>query len=255
MLPQLSRYICKLTGPIDCIGAVPIALLGPSTGCAGQSRLARAEGPTKGTMSMLHPRATARLCCLCLLLVQLAAAQKVVLLYSIERHGARNVLPKSALLQESDSMGGPTLLPEGQSQAYRVGELAGITVDCSLTWDDKGKVQQAVQGGSENQPQLDCSDPVSRQPRSIASIPAWSNICAHPHHRPAPAVPPHRQGLPRALHRPRNLRRHLPVRRRRWRHHVRRGQHPWGGLQQLQPTHPLLRPGPHHHDGGCSGDL
>lgn len=47
---------------------------------------------------------------------------EVVLVYSIQRHGARNVLPKSATLSESDSNGGPTLLPEGQRQAWEAGE-------------------------------------------------------------------------------------------------------------------------------------
>lgn len=47
---------------------------------------------------------------------------KVVMVYSIQRHGARNVLPKTALLQESESIGGPSLLPEGQKQAYLAGK-------------------------------------------------------------------------------------------------------------------------------------
>lgn len=49
------------------------------------------------------------------------AAGELLLVYSVQRHGARNVLPKTALLQESDAHGGPTLLPQGQRQAYEAG--------------------------------------------------------------------------------------------------------------------------------------
>lgn len=41
--------------------------------------------------------------------------------YSVQRHAARNVLPKTSNLQESDATGGPTLLPVGASQAYDAG--------------------------------------------------------------------------------------------------------------------------------------
>lgn len=103
-----------------------------------------------------------RVVCALLLLARLAAAD-LLLAYSIERHGARNVLPKTATLkargqldlaaaagaatslrplrrlgraagpppvepfasscpvQESDAAGGPTLLPEGQLQAWKAG--------------------------------------------------------------------------------------------------------------------------------------
>lgn len=55
------------------------------------------------------------------LFTQGITANKVVMVYSVQRHGARNMLPKTALLQESDATGGPTLLPQGQSQANRAG--------------------------------------------------------------------------------------------------------------------------------------
>lgn len=61
-----------------------------------------------------------RVVCALLLLARLAAAD-LLLAYSIERHGARNVLPKTATLKESDAAGGPTLLPEGQLQAWKAG--------------------------------------------------------------------------------------------------------------------------------------
>lgn len=41
------------------------------------------------------------------------ASGEVVMVYAVTRHGARNVLPKSATLQESEATGGPTLLPQG----------------------------------------------------------------------------------------------------------------------------------------------
>lgn len=56
-----------------------------------------------------------------LLVAQLSHAQ-LDFLYSVQRHGARNVLPKSALLTETDANGGPTLLPQGQHQTFLAGE-------------------------------------------------------------------------------------------------------------------------------------
>ncbi|KAL4457857.1 hypothetical protein ABPG75_012722 [Micractinium tetrahymenae] len=58
---------------------------------------------------------------LALLLAARLVAANLLLAYSIERHGARNVLPKTATLKESDAAGGPTLLPEGQLQAWKAG--------------------------------------------------------------------------------------------------------------------------------------
>ena len=46
---------------------------------------------------------------------------QLLLVYSIQRHGARNVIPKAANLSESDANGGPSLLPEGQRQAWNAG--------------------------------------------------------------------------------------------------------------------------------------
>jgi hypothetical protein len=43
------------------------------------------------------------------------------MVFSVQRHGARNVLPKTSGLQESSTSGGPTLLPQGMRQAYDVG--------------------------------------------------------------------------------------------------------------------------------------
>lgn len=58
---------------------------------------------------------------LLLLLAPAAVNGELVLVYSIQRHGARNVLPKSALLTESDATGGPTLLPAGQQMCIAAG--------------------------------------------------------------------------------------------------------------------------------------
>lgn len=52
---------------------------------------------------------------------QQGARAEVVLVYSVQRHGARNALPKTSLLKESAAAGGPTLLPEGERQAYNAG--------------------------------------------------------------------------------------------------------------------------------------
>ncbi|TFJ86908.1 hypothetical protein NSK_001996 [Nannochloropsis salina CCMP1776] len=47
---------------------------------------------------------------------------ELVLSYVVLRHGARNMLPKTSTLQESNVFGGPNLLPEGQQQCYEVGK-------------------------------------------------------------------------------------------------------------------------------------
>jgi hypothetical protein len=49
------------------------------------------------------------------------SSSELVLVYSIQRHGARNVLPKSADLRESDAAGGPTLLLAGRQQCHAAG--------------------------------------------------------------------------------------------------------------------------------------
>ncbi len=48
-------------------------------------------------------------------------AGDVALLYVVHRHGARNALPKTSLLRENVTLGGPTLLPQGQRQLYTAG--------------------------------------------------------------------------------------------------------------------------------------
>lgn len=64
---------------------------------------------------------------LCALLQLAPAHSDLILAYSIQRHGARNVLSKSALLTESDATGGPTLLPAGQQMCYAAGACAQNT--------------------------------------------------------------------------------------------------------------------------------
>lgn len=57
-----------------------------------------------------------------LLTISQTAHANLDFVYSVQRHGARNVLPKSALLTETDANGGPTLLPQGERQTYLAGE-------------------------------------------------------------------------------------------------------------------------------------
>mmetsp|Transcript_13596 Transcript_13596/g.29101 ORF Transcript_13596/g.29101 Transcript_13596/m.29101 type:complete len:514 (-) Transcript_13596:767-2308(-) len=45
----------------------------------------------------------------------------VKFVFSVHRHGARNVLPKTSLLKENSAFGGPTLLPQGLNQTYSSG--------------------------------------------------------------------------------------------------------------------------------------
>lgn len=75
-----------------------------------------------------NTRCTGRHACFLLATVIVTASLRASLaslaaVYSLQRHGARNVLPKTALLAESDLIGGPTLLPQGQRQTYEAGEL------------------------------------------------------------------------------------------------------------------------------------
>jgi hypothetical protein len=46
---------------------------------------------------------------------------RLVAVLAVTRHGARNVLPKSSHLVESEATGGPTLLPAGQQQCHAAG--------------------------------------------------------------------------------------------------------------------------------------
>lgn len=57
---------------------------------------------------------------LLLLFVSVIHAE-LVLVYTINRHGARNVLRKDANLTESDANAGPTLLPQGRAQVNAAG--------------------------------------------------------------------------------------------------------------------------------------
>lgn len=50
-----------------------------------------------------------------------SSGSQLLMVYSIQRHGARNVLPKSSLLAESEATGGPTLLPQGKRQCRAAG--------------------------------------------------------------------------------------------------------------------------------------
>lgn len=73
-----------------------------------------------------NTRCTGRHACFLLATVIVTASLRASLaslaaVYSLQRHGARNVLPKTALLAESDLIGGPTLLPQGQRQTYEAG--------------------------------------------------------------------------------------------------------------------------------------
>jgi hypothetical protein len=62
-----------------------------------------------------------------LLLLLISAAtcsSELVMVYAVVRHAARNVLPKSANLTESEATGGPALLPQGRVQASTAGMCA-----------------------------------------------------------------------------------------------------------------------------------
>jgi hypothetical protein len=66
---------------------------------------------------------------LLLLLAAVAACSAdLVMVYAVVRHGARNVLPKTANLTESGATGGPALLPQGRVQASTAGAQASLCV-------------------------------------------------------------------------------------------------------------------------------
>ena len=69
------------------------------------------------------------------------AEAELLVVYAVNRHGARNFLPKTSLLVDVDANGGPTLLPEGQRQCYNAGvspcvasRLQPRTVAALLVW-------------------------------------------------------------------------------------------------------------------------
>lgn len=70
---------------------------------------------------MAGPQRLSLLCCLLLITTVQLGQAKLVLVYSVQRHGARNVLPKTALLSEPDTNGGATLLPQGERQTQLAG--------------------------------------------------------------------------------------------------------------------------------------
>lgn len=70
----------------------------------------------------MRPAAGALLAATVLAALLKLTCSELVMVYSVQRHGARNVLPKTALLGEDGLVGGPTLLPEGQRQTYDAGK-------------------------------------------------------------------------------------------------------------------------------------
>jgi hypothetical protein len=53
--------------------------------------------------------------------ITIAIQAELVLVYTINRHGARDFLLKASTLRETDTPGGPSLLPQGQRQCYNAG--------------------------------------------------------------------------------------------------------------------------------------
>ncbi|GAX74513.1 hypothetical protein CEUSTIGMA_g1962.t1 [Chlamydomonas eustigma] len=51
----------------------------------------------------------------------IATDATVAMLFSVQRHGARLLLPENPYLNDSDAQGGPALLPQGQRQCYNAG--------------------------------------------------------------------------------------------------------------------------------------
>jgi hypothetical protein len=117
--------VSPVSAHVQCAAAV-LELLTTSIQGATHSQV-QATSFTK----MVHMYHCLLTCCIAVALAALTAPvqSELVLAYSIQRHGARNVLPKSADLTESDAAGGPTLLPAGQQMCY----TAGRAVSCDFS--------------------------------------------------------------------------------------------------------------------------
>ena len=61
-----------------------------------------------------------------------SARADLVFVYSVERHGARNILPKTALLKEDPNGGGPDLLPQGEAMCHSVGVHLILALDDAI---------------------------------------------------------------------------------------------------------------------------
>lgn len=139
-----------------------------STGCRGPPRR-RAAPPLLLLLASL------------LLAGARQASGEVAMVWLVTRHGARNVLPKSSLLQETDAAGGPTLLPKGVNASVNAGappRRRAAAGPCSLP------SCAAVYRGSAPGPAA------RRAPRATTTAP---QSLPHAHPRPAPRAP-------RALH-------------------------------------------------------
>ncbi len=72
-------------------------------------------------MALLNKALTAALGLLLLLIAPRGGSAAVAMVFSVHRHGARNLLPKNAFLSDDGAYGGPQLLPTGLRQCYTVG--------------------------------------------------------------------------------------------------------------------------------------
>jgi hypothetical protein len=73
---------------------------------------------------------------------------KLELVFAITRHGARNLLPKSANLSELDTNGGPTLLPEGVRMCFNAGGAIGRWRATRMGAAPRVKLPHRAQGSS-----------------------------------------------------------------------------------------------------------
>lgn len=121
--PRLASVTRLLDlAPLPC----PLLYGSPAT---SNKKLCLALHDNSGKMAAIKHGRRARAAVLLLLAAAAAVAalpspvssSSLVMVYSIQRHGARNVLPKSSHLVESEATGGPTLLPAGQRQCYDAG--------------------------------------------------------------------------------------------------------------------------------------
>lgn len=101
------------------------------TTMAGPSRRRHRHRRRAATSASCLLAASAALLVLLLAAPPRPARADLVMVYSIQRHGARNVLPKSSVLAESEAAGGPALLPQGRRQCRAAGRaFAARYVEC-----------------------------------------------------------------------------------------------------------------------------
>lgn len=132
--------ICDAASTLDnicqCVQKVAFAT-------AGRQEAIPSAAKHYTTIIQMQKRTLAYVACLAVALLLCPVSSELIMAYSVQRHGARNVLPKSAVLTENDAAGGPTLLPAGQQMCYEAGKV-WCTVVLTVWHCDKHFLQSGL---------------------------------------------------------------------------------------------------------------